>query len=124
MWHFADDGDLYFEKAIKGFLSGLFRRWDEGKFQHTLSIIFFSRTVYTEKPRDGGEGLRRVGNKWVRDFYREVLHEETPAQWRSVLVLLKQAFSSYPSLMNWSPVSPNNNPQQQQKKKKKSLVDC
>eukprot|EP01133_Synstelium_polycarpum_P007289 gene7289-8471_t len=27
MWDFADDGDLYFEKAVNGFLKSLFSRW-------------------------------------------------------------------------------------------------
>lgn len=46
MWDFADDGQLYCEKAVNTFIKTLFARWAEIQANHTVSIIFFSRTFY------------------------------------------------------------------------------
>lgn len=49
MWDFDFNGDLFFEKAINGFLHELFTKWKELKVNHDVSIILFSRTFYDEK---------------------------------------------------------------------------
>lgn len=46
MWDFDFNGDLFFEKAINGFLRELFTKWKELKVNHDVSIILFSRTFY------------------------------------------------------------------------------
>lgn len=46
MWDFDFNGDLFFEKAINGFLYELFTKWKELKVNHDVSIILFSRTFY------------------------------------------------------------------------------
>lgn len=46
MWDFDFNGDLFFEKAINGFLRELFTKWKELKVSHDVSIILFSRTFY------------------------------------------------------------------------------
>jgi hypothetical protein len=46
MWDFADDGMLYFEKAVTGFLPLLFEKWQLTGANHSLTIVFFSRTIY------------------------------------------------------------------------------
>ena len=46
MWDFDFNGDLFFEKAINGFLRELFTKWKELTVSHDVSIILFSRTFY------------------------------------------------------------------------------
>jgi hypothetical protein len=48
---FAHDGHLYFEKAVNGFMRVLIDRWKALSAEHSVSIIFFSRTYFT-----GGSG--------------------------------------------------------------------
>jgi Vacuolar membrane-associated protein Iml1, N-terminal domain/IML1 N-terminal double psi beta barrel domain len=52
MWNSADDGEEYFEKFI-GFAKILFSEWKRIKANHSLSIIFFSRTFYDEAQEAG-----------------------------------------------------------------------
>jgi hypothetical protein len=51
MWEFADDGLLYFEKAVTQFLKELFDRWSAAGTSHSVSIIFFSRTYFESRYR-------------------------------------------------------------------------
>lgn len=48
MWDFDYFGDLYFEKAIMGFLQDLFNKWKvkELDCNHQVVIVLFSRTYY------------------------------------------------------------------------------
>ena len=48
MWEFDYSGDLYFEKAIMGFLQDLFNKWKEKEMNcnHQVVIVLFSRTYY------------------------------------------------------------------------------
>nr|KAG5702349.1 hypothetical protein BaRGS_003016 [Batillaria attramentaria] len=46
MWEFDLNGDLYFEKAVNGFLSDLFVKWKEQNCCHDVTIVLFSRTYY------------------------------------------------------------------------------
>ncbi len=45
MWSFADDGELYFEKFL-GLMRVVIENWERRGAHHSLSIIFFSRTVF------------------------------------------------------------------------------
>ena len=61
MWDFDMHGDLYFEKAVNGFLYEMFRAWQETGASHEVTyvsqsfyptalqvtIVLFSRTFYT-----------------------------------------------------------------------------
>ena len=46
MWEFDLYGDLYFEKAITGFLADLFAKWKELGCNHEVMLVLFSRTHY------------------------------------------------------------------------------
>lgn len=43
MWEFAQDGHIYFEKAVSGFLQALTDRWKSIGVAHSLSVLFFAR---------------------------------------------------------------------------------
>lgn len=49
MWDFDIHGDLYFEKAVNGFLTELFAKWKKQGSNHEVTIVLFSRTFYTAK---------------------------------------------------------------------------
>lgn len=49
MWEFDIHGDLYFEKAINGFLADLFQKWKKLVSNHDVTIVMFSRTFYEAK---------------------------------------------------------------------------
>jgi hypothetical protein len=46
MWDFDLNGDLYFEKAVNGFLTDLFAKWKDQNCCHDVTIVLFSRTFY------------------------------------------------------------------------------
>jgi hypothetical protein len=48
MWNFDEDGELYFEKCLYGFLPDLFARWKQMGNNHVLSIVLFSRIFYND----------------------------------------------------------------------------
>ncbi len=88
MWHFDEDGELYFEKCLYGFLPDLFSRWKQMGNNHVVSIVLFSRIFYNdtsaEKQRDSAEDLFEEPSnphrlqtdsegRPYRDFYRVVV---------------------------------------------------
>ncbi|KAJ3139423.1 vacuolar membrane-associated protein iml1 [Physocladia obscura] len=113
MWEFGDDGQLFSEKCINGFLPDLFSVWKEANTNHIVSIVLCSRILYKEQSNDTDvnnessgsfkkklsssremlSGLRRdyLGRPY-RDFYRVVLDWETRSDWLQVLVPLKREF--------------------------------
>ena len=56
MWEFDLNGDLYFEKAVNGFLTDLFAKWKDQNCCHDVTIVLFSRTFYESQS---------LGNKCV-----------------------------------------------------------
>ncbi|KAI8928325.1 hypothetical protein BC831DRAFT_548431 [Entophlyctis helioformis] len=45
MWEFDEDGELFFEKCVHGFLPELFARWKEIGANHVVSIVLFARIM-------------------------------------------------------------------------------
>ena len=46
MWQFDVHGELFFEKAVDGFLADMFRRWECKGSSHEVTIVMFSRCFY------------------------------------------------------------------------------
>lgn len=101
MWHFDVNGDLYFEKAVNGFLSDLFEKWKRFNCNHDVTIVLFSRTYYEassseEFPKEMRDCLQRDHRgKFYEDFYRVAIQNERYDEWSSTIVLLKKLFNSY-----------------------------
>jgi hypothetical protein len=76
MWDFDIYGDLYFEKAVNGFLSDLFMKWKKNGSNHEVTIVLFSRTFYEasnleEFPLHMRECLQKdYKGRYYEDFYR------------------------------------------------------
>ena len=46
MWDYANDAELYYEKAVHHFASKCFEKWTKLEAHHSLTIVFFCRTFY------------------------------------------------------------------------------
>ncbi|MEQ2294190.1 GATOR complex protein depdc5, partial [Ameca splendens] len=105
MWDFDIYGDLYFEKAVSGFLSDLFTKWKEKNCSHEVTVVLFSRTFYNAKTlEDFPENLRgsirqNHEGRYYEDFYRVVAQNERRDEWTSLLVTIKKLFIQYPVLV-------------------------
>jgi hypothetical protein len=98
MWDFDEDGELYQEKLLDGFLPDLFDQWRRVGTNHAVSIILFTRVIYTpgEAPIHDPTVVRndQTGN-YTKDFYRVVIDFDSRSDWNTVLVQLKKDFSNY-----------------------------
>lgn len=101
MWDFDINGDLYFEKAVNGFLSDLFEKWLKFKCTHDVTIVMFSRTFYEaqsidEFPEEMRGCLQQdYRNRFYEDYYRVAIQNERYEDWGSVLIRLKRLFNQY-----------------------------
>ncbi|KAF0047498.1 hypothetical protein F2P81_001131 [Scophthalmus maximus] len=105
MWDFDIYGDLYFEKAVNGFLSDLFAKWKEKNCSHEVTVVLFSRTFYNAKVIDEFPEILRGSirqdheGRFYEDFYRVVAQNERRDEWTSLLVTIKKLFIQYPVLV-------------------------
>ncbi|XP_068455837.1 GATOR1 complex protein DEPDC5 isoform X2 [Clinocottus analis] len=105
MWDFDIYGDLYFEKAVNGFLSDLFAKWKEKNCSHEVTVVLFSRTLYNAKTVDEFPEILRGSirqdheGRFYEDFYRVVAQNERRDEWTSLLVTIKKLFIQYPILV-------------------------
>lgn len=103
MWDFDINGDLYFEKAVNGFLTDLFERWKKFHCTHDVTIVLFSRTYYEantieefpERMRGCLNEDHTAKNRYYEDYYRVALQNERVDDWTCVLYLLKRLFNEY-----------------------------
>lgn len=107
MWDFDLHGDLYFEKAVNGFLTDLFARWKEQKCLHDVTIVMFSRTYYDAKSFDEFPPAVReclqidCRGCIYEDFYRVVIQNERYEEWSYVLRDLRTIFNTYEEILNF-----------------------
>lgn len=102
MWDFDINGDLYFEKAVNGFLCDLIAKWKDMKCNHDVNIVLFSRVFYEAKSRDQFPAHMTecvqvdYKGRFYEDFYRVAVQNERIEDWTQTLRLLKTYFSEYP----------------------------
>ncbi|KAI8999202.1 hypothetical protein BC832DRAFT_227665 [Gaertneriomyces semiglobifer] len=118
MWDFDEDGELYFEKCVHGFLPELFSKWKTTGVNHVVSVVLFARIYYAnEKDDDDDRGTpdtitpKVVGDDEIpiltdfrgrryRDFYKVIADWETRSDWSTLLPTLKRSFLSFlPSIL-------------------------
>ncbi|XP_020502676.1 GATOR1 complex protein DEPDC5 isoform X3 [Labrus bergylta] len=105
MWDFDIYGDLYFEKAVNGFLSDLFAKWKEKNCSHEVTVVLFSRTFYIANTIEEFPEILRGSirqdheGRFYEDFYRVVAQNERRDEWTSLLVTIKKLFIQYPVLV-------------------------
>ena len=103
MWEFDAFGYLYFEKAVKGFLTELFSKWKQHGVNHEVTIVLFSRTFYEgvrsleDFPVEMRKCVRQdYRGRFYEDFYRVAVQKERYEEWSPVLLQLKTMFYEYP----------------------------
>ncbi|KAM3826448.1 GATOR1 complex protein DEPDC5 isoform 10-T15 [Vipera latastei] len=105
MWDFDIYGDLYFEKAVNGFLADLFTKWKEKNCSHEVTVVLFSRTFYNAKSLNEFPEMHRCSvqqdheGRFYEDFYKVVVQNERREEWTSLLVTIKKLFIQYPVLV-------------------------
>ncbi|XP_024945563.1 GATOR complex protein DEPDC5 isoform X2 [Cephus cinctus] len=105
MWDFDIHGDLYFEKAVNGFLADLFQKWKKNGSNHEVTIVLFSRTFYKansleEFPNHMRECLQHdYRGRFYEDFYRVAVQNERYEDWSNVLVQLRKLFTDYQKIV-------------------------
>ncbi|XP_071550419.1 GATOR complex protein Iml1 isoform X2 [Panulirus ornatus] len=101
MWDFDLYGDLYFEKAVNGFLSELFAKWKKEGSNHDVTIVLFSRTFYKannidEFPPSMRECLQEdYKGRFYEDFYRVAVQNVRYDDWSPTLTRLRRMFNNY-----------------------------
>ncbi|KAG8234926.1 hypothetical protein J437_LFUL013473 [Ladona fulva] len=105
MWDFDIHGDLYFEKAVNGFLAELFQKWKKNGSNHEVTIVLFSRTFYEatnleEFPHHMRECLQQdYKGRFYEDFYRVAVQNERYEDWSNVLIQLRRLFTEYQKIV-------------------------
>ena len=87
MWSFDVYGELFFEKAVDGFLAEMFRRWETTGSSHEVTIVLYSRCFYhatsiDEFPERMRDCLQMgYNNCFYEDFYRVVVQVSKKHTW-------------------------------------------
>ncbi|KAL9136729.1 MAG: hypothetical protein Q9175_002065 [Cornicularia normoerica] len=104
MWDFDADGtgEIMFDKVINGFLPDLFKRWEQLKVKHLVSVVMFTRMIYEDRPAtsstnakssQGRPSKRDIGDdNDAKDFFRVVASDMASGEWADILNQLKREF--------------------------------
>ncbi|VDK47577.1 unnamed protein product [Cylicostephanus goldi] len=100
MWQLDPQGDLYFEKCVKGFMAELFTKWHMNSSAHYVSIILCSRfyllgDVDKDVAEQLGPSARDHRGRYFQDFYRLLVQNEHYEDWSHVLSTIKLSFNNY-----------------------------
>lgn len=110
MWEYDQNGDLYFEKFLNQFADPLFDRWKSLGVTHSLTIVFFARTLYL----DGVDPVhtpdlcckaslqRRSDGVLYQDFFKVVLENSSEVDKVAHLRMLKKEFWAFPKNVGWN----------------------
>ncbi|SNX83284.1 probable Vacuolar membrane-associated protein IML1 [Melanopsichium pennsylvanicum] len=94
MWEFDEDGEIYYEKALQGFIPELLKRWKAVPTNHILTVILFARVHYDESELHMIEGPIRQDwrGRYYIDYYKVVVDLESNCNWDPVMTTLKEEF--------------------------------
>jgi len=103
MWEYDRNGDLYFEKFLHKFVDPLLDRWKTLGVTHSLTVIFFARTMLMDSTNNGSNECN------YQDHFKIVIENAAEIDKTSKLKALKKEFWAFPKSMGWSVPSQNNN---------------
>ena len=110
MWEYDQNGDLYFEKFLNQFADPLFDRWKALGVTHSLTVVFFGRTLYL----DGVDPTltpdlcckaslqKRSDGVLYQDFFKVVLENSAEVDKVAHLRILKKEFWAFPQNVGWN----------------------
>lgn len=123
MWAFDQNGDLYFEKVLSKFVSPVLDKWKALSVTHSLTIVFFTRSVIIDSEdlsvansgiKQNGKHTRLFDNSqlsnslqfvsegvYYQDFYKVVAERVVDMDKMAVLQILKKEFLDFPSCVGW-----------------------
>ena len=87
------DGDLMYERLIYGFLPDLFRRWDELKVRHHVTVVLFGRRLAQPVSSKDDMPHNEKQDLDYEDFFYVVASSMPSSEWRTLLRTLKRAFN-------------------------------
>ncbi|EPY53591.1 DEP domain-containing protein [Schizosaccharomyces cryophilus OY26] len=113
MWHFEEDGELNYNKAIDGFLPDLFSLWRDLGAHHLISIILFTRVEYgnygsmciwspdnngmnpsVKQPTQNSMNESEEGGPY-KDFFKVVVDNVSSRDWQPTLANLKVELAKF-----------------------------
>jgi Vacuolar membrane-associated protein Iml1 len=110
MWEYDQNGDLYFEKFLNQFVDPIFDRWKALSVTHSLTVVFFARTLYLD-----GVDPSRTPDLWCKaslqtrsdgvlyqDFFKVVLENSAELDKVTQLKVLKKEFWAFPKNVGWN----------------------
>ena len=107
MWDFDADGtgEIMFDKVINGFLPELFKRWQQLKVKHLVSIVLFTKMIYEDRPVTSSSNPNTSQERphkrdsehddHTKDFYRVVVSDMASGGWAEILNQLKREFKVF-----------------------------
>ena len=122
MWEYDHMGDLYYEKFLNKFVGPLLDRWQALSTSHSLSVVFFARTLYADKDIAAAHASNGAGTGWLgedmqaqgshlhrrpsdgmhyQDFFKVVIENVAELIKTNVIKTLKQEFWAFPKLLKW-----------------------
>jgi hypothetical protein len=109
MWEYDHNGNLYFEKFLAKFVEPLIDRWRLLGVSHSLSVVFFSRTLHIDLDSISAPDLYHKSSMKLRsdgvryqDHFKIVVSNASEVDKVSCMQTLKKEFWSYPALLNWN----------------------
>ena len=99
MWEYDRNGDLYFEKFLNKFVDPLFDRWKALGVSHSLTVIFFARTLFMD---NNNNNTNTNNTTKYQDHFKIVIENAAEIDKTSQLKALKKEFWAFPKSIGWN----------------------
>ncbi|CEP65044.1 GTPase-activating protein IML1 LALA0_S18e00452g [Lachancea lanzarotensis] len=91
MWHFEENGDIFFYKVVNALFPTIFKEWKNIGTHHTITIVFSASLDLSDVPFiDVPDGERRPND--VKDYYRIVVDQVNIVHWTEIMKTLRREF--------------------------------
>eukprot|EP00605_Chrysophyceae_sp_TOSAG23-4_P001340 GSChrysophyteH1.ASY1.ANO1.1457.1 assembled CDS len=103
MWEYDQAGDLYYEKFLNKFVGPLLDRWNALSVSHSLSVVFFSRTLFANGDATSAAhgSVENDNGVFYQDFFKVVIENNLEIDKTKIIKTLKQEFWEFPRLLKW-----------------------
>ena len=105
MWEYDQHGDLHIEKFFAKFADPLFDHWKALGASHSLTVIYFTRSLFLEDPngsRSGPPVRQDASGVWFEDFFKVVIENSYDIDKIALLEVLKKEFWDFARGVNWN----------------------